>query len=444
MYNDDNLYWIWLAEKCGPASKAFARIIARFENPFEIYRLESEELDAIDFINESLKNALSQKSLEQAYSILKYCKHNGIEIISYGSERYPSRLKTLEDPPAVLYCLGKLPDFDKRLCIGVVGTRKISAYGMQSSYKISYELASANACIISGMALGVDAVAACGALEAGGDTVAVLGCGIDIVYPRAHSKLKNAICKNGAVISEFPPSEAPNSWNFPKRNRIISGLSQGVLIVEGNSSSGAMITAKRAIYQGREVFALPGKINESNSDGPNELIRNGANVALSSDDIVLHYDFLYHDVINYRGLKHARHKSGFKAACVEKYGVSSEVVYLSSDTVYVQSQSDVTSKSTETSIQNNTKIKSDSAEVQSTAVQDVEKKTSSPDNSAQILEGLDALSRRVFELMPIDRACTPDEFLSAGIGISEAVTSLTMLELCGLAVSLPGGTYIRK
>ena len=306
MYDDDSLYWIWLADKCGPASKSFARIADRFGSPFEVYRLEPEEIDALDFISERLKSALSQKSLERSYSILKYCKQNKIEIISYGSRKYPSSLKTLEDPPAVLYCAGRLPDFDKRLCIGVVGTRKISAYGMQTSYKISYEMAAANICVISGMALGVDAVSACAAIEAGGCTVAVLGCGIDIVYPKAHAKLKNSICRNGAVITEFPPSEPPNARNFPKRNRIISGLSQGVLIVEGNAASGAMITAERAISQGREVFALPGKINESNSEGPNALIRKGANVALGSEDIILHYDFLYHDAIDYRGLKKSK------------------------------------------------------------------------------------------------------------------------------------------
>ena len=438
MYDDDSLYWIWLADKCGPASKDIARLIGRFESPFEIYRLESEEIETLDFIGARLKSALSEKSLEGAYSILKYCKKNKVDIITYSSKKYPSRLRSLEDPPAVLYCLGRLPDLDRRLCIGVVGTRKISAYGMQTSYKISYEMAAANICVISGMALGVDAVAACGALEAGGDTVAVLGCGIDIVDPKAHAKLKSSICKSGAVITEFPPSEPPYGRNFPKRNRLISGLSQGVLIIEGNSSSGAMITAERAISQGREVFALPGKVNESNSEGPNELIKRGANVALCSEDIILHYDFLYHDTINYRGLKKASYSSEFSEEALEKYGVSTEVFYGASKNAQA---------SEKPRARNRVTVREEvvsSAAIENVAPESDNEITERKDNSAELLDSLDSVTKRVFELMPLDRACTPDEFMSADIGIAEAITSLTLLEISGLAVSLPGGTYMRK
>ena len=438
MYDDNSLYWIWLAEKCGVASKEFARLIGRFEDPFEIYRLESEEIGAIDFIGERLKNALMSKSLESAYSILKYCKHNGVDIISYGDKRYPSRLKTLEDPPAVLYCLGRFPDFDKRLCIGVVGTRRISAYGIESSYKIAYELASANVCVVSGMALGVDAVAACGAIEAGGDTVAVLGSGIDVVYPKAHARLEQRIRKCGAVITEYPPAEAPCGKNFPKRNRIISGLCQGVLVVEGDRRSGAMITAQRAVEQGREVFALPGKINESNSDGPNELIKQGANVALCSDDIILHYDFLYHDTIDYRGLKRSKFKSDYSPGTVRGYGVSTDVYFgETSEKLPVERTPEVAKKKS-ADRDEGTLVGGGAEPVQTNESRDV------PDSSSAALEGLDPVTRRVFELMPIDRGVSPDEFTASGIGIAEAITALTMLELYGLVSSLPGGTYIRK
>ncbi|MBO5415459.1 MAG: DNA-processing protein DprA [Clostridia bacterium] len=437
MYDENCLYWIWLAESCGVASKDFARLIGRFENPFEIYRLEGEEISAIDFIGDRLRDALSRKSLEGAYSILRYCKENKVDIVTYGDERYPSRLKMLENPPAVLYCIGKLPDFNNRLCVGVVGTRKISAYGMEAAYKISYELASANVCIVSGMALGVDAVSACGALEAGGDTVAVLGCGIDIVYPKAHTKLRRAIAGRGAVITEYPPSTPPAGRNFPVRNRIISGLCQGVLVIEGNLSSGAMITAKKAVAQGRDLFALPGKINESNSEGPNELIKDGANVALRSEDIILHYDFLYHDTIDYRGLKRSKNRSDFKVGAVEKYGVSSEVYY---------SAAELAARASERA--SAPVVNNDRAELASeSGGQEYSGQTDNrevSDNSDTVLAALDEVTRRVFNLMPLDRAVSPDEFASAGVGIAEAITSLTMLEISGLVSSLPGGTYIRK
>lgn len=438
MYDDNSLYWIWLAEKCGVASKEFARLIGRFEDPFEIYRLENEEIGAIDCISEHLKNALCRKSLEDAYSILKYCKRSGVDIISYGDKRYPSRLKTLEDPPAVLYCLGRFPDFDRRLCIGVVGTRKISAYGIESAYKIAYELAAAHVCVVSGMALGVDAVAACGALEAGGDTVAVLGCGIDVVYPKAHTKLEQHIRKGGAVITEYPPAEAPCGKNFPKRNRIISGLCQGVLVVEGNRTSGAMITAQKAVEQGREVFALPGKINESNSEGPNELIKQGANVALCSDDIILHYDFLYHDTIDYRGLRKAKSRSDYSPKAVRSYGVSTDVYFGAPVENAPVPQEPVAVKRSVAQTLSEPLSYDNSASAEANEIRD------GSDSSAAALEGLDSVTRRVFELMPIDRGVSPDEFTVSGIGIAEAITALTMLELCGLVSSLPGGTYIRR
>ena len=437
MYDDNTLYWIWLAEKCGVASKDFGRLVARFDDPFEIYRLENEEIAGIDFLADRLKDDLCQKSLESAYSILKYCKRNKIDIISYGDVRYPSRLKMLEDPPVLLYCLGTFPKFDKRLCVGVVGTRKISAYGMDMAYKISYELSSANACVVSGMALGIDAVASCAALEAGGDTVAVLGCGIDIVYPKTHEKLKRCICASGAVITEYPPSTPPHGSNFPKRNRIISGLCQGVLIVEGNHSSGAMITAQRALSQGREVFALPGKIGESNSEGPNELIKSGANVALSAEDIILHYDFLYHDAIDYRGLKRGKLHSDYSPRYVERYGVSSEVYY-GSNTVIAESDKRISRP------KNTTEMSETKKEKVLEVVPQTDEKRDAPDNSAELLSTLDPMSARVFELMPIDRAISLDEFTNAGMNTSEVITALTMLEINGLVSSLPGGNYVRK
>ncbi len=437
MYDDNTLYWIWLAEKCGAASKDFGRLVARFDDPFEIYRLENEEIAGMDFLGDKLKDELCQKSLESSYTILRYCKQNKVDIISYGDARYPSRLKMLEDPPVLLYCRGTFPNFDKRLCVGVVGTRKTSAYGMNIAYKISYELSSANACIVSGMALGIDAVASCAALEAGGDTVAVLGSGIDIVYPKNHKKLERCICASGAVITEYPPSTPPYSSNFPKRNRIISGLCQGVLVVEGNHSSGAMITAEKAVAQGREVFAIPGKIGESNSETPNELIKSGANIALSAEDIILHYDFLYHDSIDYRGLKRGKRHSQYSPRYVERYGVTSEPYYSSSSLLEASGKS--ASRPPKTA---------DVAEIMREKVLEVipqtEEKRDTPDNSAEVISALDPMSARVFELMPIDRAISLDEFTSSGMNTAEVVTALTMLEINGLVSSLPGGNYVRK
>ena len=441
MRDENTLYWLWLAEKCGIASKQFGRIIEKYDDPFDVYRLSEDEIEQLEGINGALRAKLCEKDLEGSYSILKYCKENRVDIISYGDSRYPARLKNIEDAPILLYCLGHFPDFNSALCIGIVGTRKMSEYGKQSAYKIGYELSSAGAIVVSGMALGVDGAAASGALSAVGRTVAVLGCGISVVYPKEHKKLMEEISRKGAVITEYPPTEAPHGHNFPKRNRIISGLCQGVLVVEGAAGSGALITARRAIDQGREVFALPGKIDESNSEGPNELIREGAYPALCSDDILRHYDFLYHDVIDYSKHTKAKRKvaRGDADAALRKYGVGSRVLKFANDPK-PQEPAQTQTPDEESFVLEETREEEQTPTDQAST----EKRESMADNSAELLAGLDETTRRVFESLPIDKAVSPDALAAAGIGVGEAITSLTMLELCGLVSSLPGGLYVRK
>ena len=215
MFNDQTLYWVWLARACGVASKSFVRLIERFREPYDIYSLDETEVEHIEGIGEGLKAKLCDKRLEESYSVVSFCKKNKVSIISYGDKRYPSRLRLLEDPPAVLFCKGKLPDLDSRVAVAMVGTRKMSEYGKQSAYKIAYEMAAANLIVVSGMALGIDGVAAGGALAAGGDTVAVLGCGIDVIYPKEHGELYDKIARSGAVITEYMPSTRPEKYNFP-------------------------------------------------------------------------------------------------------------------------------------------------------------------------------------------------------------------------------------
>jgi DNA processing protein len=444
MRDENTLYWLWLAEKCGAASKQFGKLIERYDDPFDIYRLGEDEVEQLDGVNGALKAKLCEKDLETSYSILKYCKENRVDVIAYGDARYPARLKNIEDAPILLYCLGHFPDFNSALCVGIVGTRKMSEYGKQSAYKIGYELASAGAIVVSGMALGVDGAAASGALSAGGRTVAVLGCGISVVYPKEHKKLMEEISRRGAVITEYPPTEAPHGHNFPKRNRIISGLCQGVLVVEGAVGSGALITARRAIDQGREVFALPGKIDESNSEGPNELIRAGAYPVLSSDDILRHYDFLYHDVIDYSKLTKAKRKvsKGDADAALKKYGVGVKVMRFAKDAENAPKMPEkaVIDEESFSLEESPTVNKSDSTKAEAAP----ERKESMADNSAEILATLDETTRRVFESLPIDKAVSPDALAAVGIGVGDTITSLTMLELCGLVNSLPGGLYVRK
>lgn len=434
MRDENILYWIWLSQRCGIASKDFGRLMSKYESPFDIYRFDDDETERIEGISPTLKIKLTDKSLDSAYSVLKYCKQKKVEIVPYSDERYPARLRSIEDPPVLLYALGEIPQMNDRLCIGMVGTRKMSEYGRESAYKISYELASANAVVVSGMALGVDGVSACGALAAGGKTVAVLGCGISVVYPKEHEKLMREISKKGAVITEYPPNERPHGYNFPKRNRIISGLCQGVLVVEGSMGSGALITAKRAVDQGRELFALPGKINESNSEGPNELIKNGANVALGADDIISHYDFLYHDCINYNGLRKAKSGGVSVDAALRKYGVAS--IYRKGNGYKVSDEEKPVENAIEKTRENiPEKVHAIPEEQTTPAVRAV---------AETMLESVEPAHRKVFEAMPIDRAVSADMLPIEGVDIGEIITAFTMLEISGLIESLPGGMYIRK
>lgn len=431
MRDENNLYWIWLAERFGVASKDFPTFADKFDDPYDVYRMTEEEIGQIEGISDRLKERLGDKSILEAYDILKYCKKHQIDIIGYGDARYPARLKTIEDPPVLLYCQGRLPALNSMLCFGMVGTRKMSEYGKQTAYKISYELSAANVCIISGMALGIDGVCACGALNGGGVTVAVLGCGLATVYPREHERLMKAIAKRGAVITEYPPFEKPHGYNFPKRNRIISGLCQGVAVIEGAHGSGALITASRAISQGRELFALPGKINESNSDGPNELIRSGANVMLCADDIINHYDFLYHDVINYRGFSNAKKRSDLREDALRAYGVSS--VYDRERYVTKGAKADGVAVSKPEASLNSVKEKTENKQCR-------DQSASGDSDKEKMIAALDSGTQKIYDLLP-EGSFNPDAVTSKGVGAGELMTALTMLEISGLITSLPGGMY---
>jgi DNA processing protein len=223
--------------------------------------------------------------LDEAEKIIQQCQEKNISIIPLDSDDYPSLLKNIYDPPPVLYVRGKLPG-PKDKTIAIVGTRKASHYGKETARKLGQELASLGFTIVSGMALGIDTEAHEGALEASGRTVAVLGCGVDIVYPPRNRELMSSILSSGAVVSEFPPESGPENWKFPQRNRIISGLSMGVIVVEGHYDSGAMITAKLALDQGREVFAVPGNVELDQSKGPHWLIKQGAKLIESVEDVL--------------------------------------------------------------------------------------------------------------------------------------------------------------
>lgn len=281
------LYQIWLSGLKRVSNTVMAKLHDRFGSFEAIYHLESIDLSEDDTLSLELKNSLAGKNLDNAREILERCEVLGAKILSYYDPDYPERLKQIPDAPMQLYVMGTLPNVDERMSVAVVGARRPSIYGTNTAQNIAYELANAGMLIVSGMARGIDSAAHRGALRAEADTIAVLGCGVDVVYPPENGELKKMIEGNGAVISEFPPGTPPHASNFPARNRIISGLSCATVIVEGKATSGSTITARMALDQGREVFCVPGNIDNPLSVGPNTIVRDGGRLITCAKDIIL-------------------------------------------------------------------------------------------------------------------------------------------------------------
>ncbi len=284
--NNDLLYYVWLSLNCKPDSSTFIDLIRAFETPQNVFNADDKQIEKVLSSKNSDLDRILLRELESAQKVLDFCLMKNIGILPYSDEKYPNALREIKHPPVLLYYRGILPDFNRGCFISIVGTRSMSDYGKRNAFRVGRDLAKSGAIVVSGMALGVDAVAAAGAIHVQAPTVAVLGCGINICYPKEHLTLARQIVKKGCIITEYPPNFAPSRYTFPQRNRIISGLSQATVVIEGRERSGALITARLAKEQGRIVYALPGNVDNKNSEGPSLLIRNGARVFTCADDII--------------------------------------------------------------------------------------------------------------------------------------------------------------
>jgi DNA processing protein len=283
---EDNFYWLALSLTRGLGSILIKRLLDRFKTPEAVFHAPLKDLMQIEGLGErvagEIRRGPQEKAVKREFSLLEKV---GGTILTLKDEAYPKRLKDIYDPPALLYIRGQLRR-DDELAIAIVGSRKTSPYGRWFTERIGRDLAGHGVTIISGLARGIDSVAHMGAIEGGGRTIAVLGCGIDVIYPSENRDLFHRIVGHGAVLSEFPIGSRPEGGHFPRRNRIISGLSIGVVIVQASSQSGSLITAKYALEQGREVFAVPGNVGADGSRGTNQLIKEGAKLVESSEDIL--------------------------------------------------------------------------------------------------------------------------------------------------------------
>lgn len=291
------VYWIWLTLRKGMGDRMRLQLLQRFRTPEGIYAAEKADFEQVEGLTAGGRKALLDRDLAPARKILDSCAEKKVRILTFSDEAYPRRLKNIPDPPMVLYYKGTLPAFDDLPVIGLVGTRRASDYGLYIAGQMGSQICRCGGTVVSGMAEGIDCEAMTGALRAGGVTVGVLGCGVDMIYPPSAKDLYRAVEETGCILSEFPPGTPPAKWNFPKRNRIISGLSCGVLVVEAPEKSGALITAREALEQGRDVFVVPGNIDSPTCAGSNRLLREGAAVVTDGWDVMEEYLGFFPDKI---------------------------------------------------------------------------------------------------------------------------------------------------
>ncbi len=283
-------YWLWLASRPNLNNQHKLRLLHHFASPENVYFATEEDLAHIETIGRPQLETLADRSLLGAEEILRRCAEKGVFIITMDDALYPTRLKAIYDAPIVLYGKGKMPLFDDEVAIAMVGTRSCTAYGISNGELLGYDLARRGAVVVSGMAKGIDSACMRGALRGGGFVCAVLAGGVDVIYPAENRDLYHDILQRGVILSESPPGTTHDAWRFPPRNRLMSGLSLGTVVVEADVSSGALITAGHAMDQGRDVFCVPGPIRVESSAGCHRLIRSGAALVTCAQDILEEYE----------------------------------------------------------------------------------------------------------------------------------------------------------
>lgn len=281
-------YWIWLTTVPGLPRKTQLGLLERFESPEAVFLADATTLKAAGLTERNLQE-IDKRDLRRADQVLEDCRKEKINILTMQDAAYPRRLRAIEEPPLVLYYKGEMLPFDSLPVIAVVGSRSASGYGLATAKRMGYQLGACGGVVVSGAARGIDSLALEGALSAGAPVAAVLGNGLDIVYPREAKRLYEDIVQNGCLLSEYIPGTPPLGANFPQRNRIMSGLSLGVLVVEAAKRSGSLITATHALEQGRDVFAVPGNVGLSCCEGSNHLIQEGAGLASCGWDVLEEY-----------------------------------------------------------------------------------------------------------------------------------------------------------
>lgn len=499
MASDNRIYWIWLAELLGQGSRFAVKLINLYGSPFDVYETPVDDLLKTEGLSEAerslIKKTLADKDLEPAKRIMDECATLGIGILTPDMNEYPKTLCALKDMPLVLYCKGTIPNQKERLFISIVGTRNMSDYGRRLSYSLGYGIALGGAVIVSGMALGSDSMAMAGAMDVGAPVVAVLGCGVDVIYPREHREMYYKTIANGAVISEYPPGTPPVGVHFPVRNRIISGLSEGTVVVEGKSTSGSLITARHAVEQGKKVFAVPGKVGEPGSEGTFHLLYEDALPCATAEDVLAEFQFLYPRTVNVDYVHAKLRNFDFEKASLvamerARIGVRGESQYYGTGAYGGRARDfkkkDVSSSAPVDEKEEFPDVQIESSNLTAEAVH-VTPKTSNPSRMASAvreekvkkasgrsifdrfthknteksaetdtkskekqnittgftLNMLDENDIKVYNIMQPNVPVIPDSLVNDSLDIGSVMCSLSTLELAGLVESAPGGYFTR-
>ncbi len=282
--------WLTLTFLPGLGATLIRRLVERFGSPARVLTADAAQMGGVEGLGKKVirlfgDRAVVDEARGRARRELQDLSRQQVSVICLDEQRYPPLLRTIHDPPVLLYCRGSLECLQQP-AVAIVGSRAATTYGRRISFELGRDLARRGICVVSGMAFGIDGEAHRGALAGGGPTVGVLGCGIDVIYPRQHARLFAAAAANGLLVSEYSLGAGPEAFRFPARNRIISGLVQGVVVVEATRQSGSLITARLALEQGREVFAVPGRVDSLKSCGAHRLLQQGARLVSCADDIL--------------------------------------------------------------------------------------------------------------------------------------------------------------
>ena len=453
---NETILWLWLGVKCASLTSLYSRVRASGLSVEEIYALTEAEIVANGAFTKNMASSLSDKDLSAAYKALCESEEKNVSIIRYTDELYPQKLRDIQDPPALLYCLGELRPLDNVFTLACVGTREATSYGRRTAYTVCHDVAKCGGVVVSGMAKGIDAACHSAAIDCGGYTVAVLGNGVDVVYPKENERLYRDIVRFGAVVSEYPPTVRATRFTFPKRNRIISGLCDATAVFEAASRSGALITAEDAVKQGRKLFSVPHYVGESSGEGNNELLRRGAIPLINSGDVLERFGNVYVSTLKpeNRWIKPENtaprtpvSETLFKTTDPDS---AAEIVYKDrreapdeTPEIAVPAPEKKPERPAGTPSERKSADFAREIETPERLTEEVDTffpKTKSVRITVSLPDGLSPSEQKVAVSLAKGNK-TPDMLLETGLGISEILYALTLLEVKGYVAPLPGGAY---